>query len=163
MLDQLPRLISGYGKTFANDPPEYRRIVVVICDLDNRDKFTFLKEIEESLSRIKTKPTYYVCPAIEEGEAWLLGDKDAIFKAYPRAIATPINSYSYDSICGTWEKLADSLYTGGSKALKNQHYSEIGKQKNIWAKNITPHIQIDRNQSPSLSELISSICKEIER
>ena len=35
LLDRLPRLLRGYGKTFANYPAEYPAAVILICDLDD--------------------------------------------------------------------------------------------------------------------------------
>ncbi|UUO14177.1 hypothetical protein [Dolichospermum heterosporum] len=32
LLDQLPRLIQGYGKTFASYPPNYHAVLIIICD-----------------------------------------------------------------------------------------------------------------------------------
>ena len=52
--------------------------------------------------------------AIEEGEAWLLGDIPAIQSVYPNAKNAVLNGYENDSICGTWEKLADAV-TGDLK------------------------------------------------
>ena len=36
LLDQLPRLLRGYGNTFANYPANYPAAVILVCDLDNR-------------------------------------------------------------------------------------------------------------------------------
>ena len=60
------------------------------------------------------------CLAIEEGEAWLLGDIPAIKKAYPQARDAVLNGYGNDSICGTWELLADAVVRGGSTALDKE-------------------------------------------
>ena len=35
LLDQLPKLVQGYGKTFAGYSPNYPAILIVICDLDD--------------------------------------------------------------------------------------------------------------------------------
>ena len=36
LLDQVPRLLRGYGRTHAGYPAEYETAVVVVCDLDDR-------------------------------------------------------------------------------------------------------------------------------
>lgn len=161
LLDQIPRLAAGYGRAFANDPPEYKRVIIVVCDLDTRDKKSFLTEIRAAIDASQPSPFYYVCLAIEEGEAWLLGDRDAVLAAYPRANSAVLASYAYDSICGTWEKLADAIYPGGSRQLKKLHFSEIGKQKAMWAGQIGAQIDLNRNQSESFQYFLSKLRHEI--
>ena len=39
--------------------------------------------------------------------------------AYPNAKDAVLNSYVQDSICGTWEVLADAVHPGGSQLLKS--------------------------------------------
>ena len=46
LLDQLPRLLRGYGKTYVNDSPDFSAAVIVVCDLDNKDLKTFLEELQ---------------------------------------------------------------------------------------------------------------------
>jgi hypothetical protein len=97
------------------------------------------------------------CIAIEEFEAWYLGDLDAIRSAYPRAKSAVLNGYINDSICDTWELLADAVYTGGHKALSKKGSQEVGKQKSIWAKEISPHMDVSRNISPSFIDMYSRL------
>jgi hypothetical protein len=139
LLDQLPRLIRGYGNTFANYPQEYRAVLIIICDLDDRCLHIFRQELLELLNRCSVSPETYFCIAIEEGEAWYLGDRSAIKEAYPEARDRVLDTYVYDSICGTWELLADALVDGGSRQLSRQGWQEIGRAKSTWATDITPH------------------------
>ena len=45
-----------------------------------------------------------------------------------------LSSYVNDSICGTWEQLADSVYKGGSqRSFKSGVASVIGAEKSAWA------------------------------
>jgi hypothetical protein len=83
-------------------------------------------------------------------EAWLLGDRNAIVKAFPRAKMHVLHSYRQDSICGTWETLADALFPGGSPALKAAGYPRIGEEKCRWASLVGPHLDVEANLSPSL-------------
>lgn len=53
-------------------------------------------------------------------EAWLLGDEKAIEEAYPQAKMPLLRKYVQDSIVGTWEYLADVVYSGGVNALKRK-------------------------------------------
>ena len=152
LLDQLPRVLRGYG----SDPG--RQIVVVICDLDDKSRPEFLAELNQMLDRCTPRPRITLfCLAIEEFEAWYLGDLAAVRKAYPRANARVLESYVNDSICGTWEVLADATYPGGSKALARLGWSAEGEQKSIWARMISPHMDIDGNRSPSFRYLCERV------
>ena len=149
LLDQLPRLLRGFGKTLDNYPANYPAAVIVVCDLDRRCLKTFRQELLRVLNSCNPKPETRFCIAIEEGEAWLLGDIPAIKVAYPKAKVNILNSYQSDSICGTWELLADAIFAGGSKALGKRPWYVIGREKSAWAQKIAPEMDINKNASPS--------------
>lgn len=149
LLDQLPRLMRGYGKTFANYPADYPAAVIVVCDLDGNCLEGFHRELVELLEESKPKPETRFCFAIEEGEAWLLGDIQAVKAAYPRARKSILNSYTNDAVCGTWEWLANAVYVGGAAALIAQGWQAVGAEKSRWAEAISPHIDVSDNRSPS--------------
>lgn len=149
LLGNLGKLLAGFGNTYASYPQDYKAMVVVVCDLDDRDKTKFLQDLNNILQLCKNKPQTLFCFAIEEGEAWLLGDFAAIQKAYPYVKIANIKNYVQDSICGTWEVLADLLYQGGSAALSKIGYPAAGHEKCKWAENITPHMDVNVNGSPS--------------
>jgi hypothetical protein len=149
LLDQLPRLLRGYGKTFSQYPSEYPAAVILVCDLDDKCLRTFRQELFAVLNGCRPRPETRFCIAIEEVEAWLLGDIRAIKAAYPGAVINLLNRYENDSICGTWERLADMLYKGGSSELKNKGWQAVGKEKSSWSKNIAPLMDVDSNASPS--------------
>lgn len=149
LLDQLPRLLQGFGKRFAANPPDYRSAIVVVCDLDDRCLHAFRTELSDLLQRCNPAPETRFCIAIEESEAWFLGDFNAVKTAYPQAQNSVLRGYTNDSICGTWEKLADAVYPGGAEKLRELGWTSIGQQKSVWAKNIAPHMNIADNQSPS--------------
>lgn len=149
LLDQLPRLLRGYGKTYPQNNRSYPVNVIIVCDLDDKSLDSFHKELLSILDNCRPQPNAFFCFAIEEGEAWFLGDLPAINNAYPNAISEVLNSYNNDSICETWEKLADAIYPGGSLKLKNQPWFVIGEEKSIWAEKISPNMDINNNESPS--------------
>ncbi len=149
LLDQLPKLIQGYGKTFAGYPAGYSAVLIIICDLDRRCFRDFRRELLGCVEKCEVKLEIYFCIAIEEGEAWYLGDINAIKAAYPNAKDTVLTAYENDSICGTWEKLADAVFSGGAKQLKKLGWQSVGQEKMAWAVNISPHMDININQSPS--------------
>jgi hypothetical protein len=72
LLDQLPRLLKGYGKAWATYPPDQFALFIV-CDLDARCRCIFGEELLKVLDDCAPKPLTQFCFAIEEGEAWLLG------------------------------------------------------------------------------------------
>ena len=148
LLNNVPRLLRAYGKTFRGYG-DYPAAVILICDLDDKCRKTFRKELIEILEQCDPRPETRFCFAIEEGEAWFLGDLNAVRAAYPHAKDNVVNNYVNDSICGTWELLADAIYPGGSKALLVKGGPAIGTEKSKWSTNISPHMTIDHNASPS--------------
>ena len=148
LLNNLPRLLQGYGKTFQSRRG-YPAAVFVVCDLDDKCLKTFRQELYAVLGACNPRPETRFCIAVEEGEAWLLGDIPAIKAAYPKAKDGVLNQYVNDSICGTWECLADAVYKGGSEALSAQGWQAVGAEKSQWAEKITPHMDAANNASPS--------------
>lgn len=145
LLDRLPGILRGYGRSLQPG----RDCVLVVVDLDNRDCLTFKRELVGVLNACNPGPRTLFRIAIEEGEAWLLGDRGALRAAYPSANDTVLNAYVQDSICGTWEVLADAVHPGGSVQLKRAGYPTAGKAKCEWAGRIAPHMDVNRNQSVS--------------
>jgi hypothetical protein len=152
LLDQLPKILRGYGRTAP-----HCGIIVIICDLDDKNKKQFLSELQEILNSCNPKPTTVFCLAIEEFEAWYLGDLDAVRKAYPKVKNHILNNYTNDAICGTWELLADAVYKGGKKALIKKGWQAIGEQKSVWAKSISPYMNVNENISPSFREMYAQL------
>ena len=151
LLDQLPRLLRGYGNTFSNYPADYRAAVIVVCDLDDKCLKAFRDELLNILNGCNPAPETRFCLAIEEGEAWFLGDIPAVEGAYPKAKDEVLNGYVQDSICGTWEKLADAVCPGGAVRLAAQGWQAIGAEKSKWAEEITPHMDVATNNSHSFA------------
>jgi len=146
LLNQLLRLLAGYGKTAGIDA------VVVVLDNDNRDCKVFLEELNTTLTHCNPVPRTLFRLAIEEMEAWILGDRRALLAAYPKAKREALNRYIQDSVCGTWELLADAIYPGGSAAIRKAGWPLPGQVKYEWAERITPHMNVERNASHSFSK-----------
>lgn len=151
LLNQLPRLLRAYGNTFANYPADYPAAVIFVCDLDDKCLKAFRQELFNILNDCNPKPETRFCISIEEGEAWFLGDIPAVKSAYPKAKDTVLNAYVNDSICGTWERLADAAYDGGSTALSAKGWQAVGAEKSQWAERISPHMDVTNNASPSFA------------
>ena len=148
LLNQLPMQLRAYGKSYANDPT---KVVIVVCDLDNNCLKTFRQELFTVLNACNPRPETRFCIAIEEGEAWLLGDIPAVKAAYPKAKDNILNSYQNDSICGTWELLANAILRWRFKfRLKKQRLvCTVGKEKSAWAEKIAPYMNVNKNASLS--------------
>jgi Domain of unknown function (DUF4276) len=139
LLNQLPRLLKGYGRTPGFD------LVVVIVDSDNRDCKKFLAELRDVLANCSPAPRTLFRLAIEEIEAWYLGDKNAITNAYPSAIRQKLNSYRQDSVCGTWERLSEALAPRNARIRQPMPR----QSKSEWARRIGPLMNVEVNDSPS--------------
>ena len=144
LLDNLPRLLRGYGRSLSGSSA-----VVVVVDLDDKDCIKFKQDLLDVLNACNPRPKSLFRIAIEESEAWLLGDRVAVKSAYPNARDAVLNGYGQDSICGTWEVLADAIHSGGSSHLKALGYPPAGMAKCDWARNIAPRMDVDGNQSKS--------------
>ncbi len=143
LLDQLPRLIKGYGKSAGVDA------VVVVVDSDRRDCKAFLGELKNLALECHPAPNTLFRLAIEEMEAWFLGDRQALLAAYPRAKSDVLQRYKQDSVCGTWELLADAIHPGGSVAILKAGWPLPGQVKHEWAEKIAPRMNVEHNLSPS--------------
>ncbi|MDR1934910.1 MAG: DUF4276 family protein, partial [Candidatus Accumulibacter sp.] len=147
LLDQLPRILRGYGNTPGIDA------VVIVLDADRRNCADFLVELKTLAAGCNSVPNTLFRLAIEEMEAWYLGDRQALIAAYPRAKVAMLNQYHQDSVCGTWELLADAVHPGGSAAIKKAGWPLPGQIKCEWAEKIGPLLEPERNVSPSFGKL----------
>ncbi len=154
LLDQLPRVLQGYGRSLQD-----LSVVIVVVDLDDKDCIAFKHELLGVLNMCNPRPKVLFRIAIEESEAWLLGDRDAVKAAYPSAKDSVLDGYIQDSICGTWELLADSVHPGGAARLKQMGYPETGRAKCEWAERIAPHMEMDRNRSKSFQVFRDAVRK----
>lgn len=143
LLEQLPSLLQGYGKTPGIDA------VVVVLDSDRRNCVDLLAELNRVLDKCRPAPNALFSLAIEEVEAWYFGDRVALLTAYPTAKGRVLDGYTQDSVCGTWEMLADAVYAGGAMAIKRKGWPLSGQIKHEWAEKIGPLLDVERNASPS--------------
>lgn len=157
LLENLPKLLKGYGRTFAGYPSSYRAVVFIICDLDNKCLKEFREQLRAILASCNPLPDAKFCIAVEEVEAWFLGDVKAITDTYANAKIEILSLYVNDSICNTWETLADAVYAGGSEALSAKGWQVVGAQKSKWAEEITPNMDVAANMSPSFNYFCSKL------
>lgn len=148
LLSSLEGRLRGYSKWL----PATSRIVVLI-DEDRQDCDDLKAELE-SISQRAGLPTKSRTPhrfsvlnriAIEELEAWFLGDVEALCAAYPGVpITLAAKSKFHDPdhvVGGTWEALEGVLQKAG--------YFRSGLAKIEAARTIAHHMVPERNRSRS--------------
>lgn len=145
LLDQLPRLLSGYGKALRGQ----EAAVVIVVDQDQRPCEDLKAELLSLWEACDPRPLALFRIAIEEIESWLLGDREAIERAYPAARKRVLDGYVQDSVCGTWEVLADAVHPTGSTGLKREGWVRVGQAKGEWAGRIAPFLDVEHNGSKS--------------
>ncbi len=149
LLDQLPAKLRGY----VNLPPDY--YVIVLVDADNDDCKVLKQELlnlYQTLGENKRPTCVLFRIAVEETESWFIADKNAIRAAFPHANLKKLpKKKPPDSIVGAWEKLAEAL--GKNPTDCN------GKDKFDWATAISPYLDLEQPQSPSLKAFVDGIAR----
>lgn len=138
--------------------------IFVVLDNDTRRTEEFRVQLNETAVRENISMDYVFCIAVEEMEAWLLGDINAMRSAYPDVsdrIISKNSGYMLDSICGTWECLADILTKGGISKFKKKNPTpfDVGRNKAEWADKIGNKMEIRNNVSPSFRRLLEELDK----
>ena len=159
LLNDLATYLRGFNKSLQHIPA----VIIVVLDNDTRNTEEFLAELNRVAQQNMITVDHVFCIAVEEIEAWLLGDEAAILAAYPLAKVQQLHTYVQDSICGTWEVLADVVYPGGVSKLKKEcpTYIEVGKCKREWAQKIGNHMDIEHNNSPSFNYFMTEITRRL--
>lgn len=155
LLNDLATYLRGFNSSLRGIPAA----VVVVVDNDDRDTEIFYQELQQLAGENDISVDHIFSIAVEEVEAWILGDREAIQQAYPHVRMQVLKNYVQDSICGTWEVLADAVYPGGLKRFKKEcpTYMEVGLQKAEWAKEIGRYMIPKRNQSPSFQQFFQAL------
>ena len=149
LLAKLPERLRGYRQWL---PEDWR--IVVLLDVDNEDCRVLKEKLEKMAfnAGLTTKTAaggarFQVLNriAIEELEAWFIGDEEALRAAYPRVEKNLAQKEKYrdpDAIAGgTWETLERLLQKGG--------YFRGGLGKVTAAREISQHMVPERNRSRS--------------
>ena len=137
--------LRAYAKTLLRR----NSVVVIVVDVDSRNIGQFRNRLEEVFQTNAPNLEGGIRLAVEEIEAWILGDFAAVRRAYPLVKEYILTSYEQESICGTWEVLADAVFHGGSEHLTEIGYPTIGREKCRWAENIGQYMNVDGNRSTS--------------
>jgi hypothetical protein len=147
LLDQLPAKLRAYGRALNSATDR----ILVVLDLDNDSCVDLKRRLLALLDTCDPQPVVLFRIAIEETEAFYLGDPEAIRRAFPTAKLTKIRAYTQDSICGTAEVFQEVI--GASREDKVE-----------WAERMATHLGtswrgVSANQSPSFRQLCQGILK----
>ena len=155
--------LATYMRGFQRSLQGIEASLIIVLDNDDNDPEEFRNLLNSVADMNLIEMDHVFCLAIEEVEAWLLGDESAIQKSYPNYKKNVLRDYVQDSICGTWEVLADVVYKGGIREIKKKKmsYMEIGKLKSEWTEKIGSHMTFEDNKSPSFRFFYDAICKRI--
>ncbi len=154
LLAQLPAWLRGYGRAMEKGED---MAVIVVLDSDDHDPDEMRRELGALLSACQPTPRVRFCLATEEIEAWLLGDRDAVLAAYPRADVFLLQSYTPDSVCGTWEVLGRAVDPQRMASLPPRAFHIAGRYKAEWAERIAPHVRLRRSRSPSFRSFADKV------
>lgn len=157
LLIDLPMYLKGMSASLENIPG--KKAIFVILDSDDEDCAKLKKDLIQMYQGLEISLQVFFCIAVEEMEAWLLGDNEAVLKAYPMAKKQLLQKYVQDSVIGTWEYLADIVYKGGLQSLKRNasSYYEIGMFKCECAESIGALLDIRKNASQSFNYFIKKL------
>lgn len=157
LLKDLPMYLKGLDSSLKN--MSGKKAVFVILDSDDEDCADIKRSLLEMYQGLEISLPVFFCIAIEEIEAWLLGDSEALARAFPNARRQLLQRYAPDSIIGTWEYLAEVVYKGGLEKLKRNapSYHEIGCFKCECARRIGALLDIRKNASPSFNYFIGKL------
>lgn len=155
LLDLLPAKIRAYDKSYKDE----EIIFIVVLDLDDQNLSELYKSIEYVFRNESPNKYFVIGICIEEMEAWLLGDKEALLSAYPNANQNVLNQYQQDGIGHTWEILAEVILDQKADNLIEAGYPAVGIYKYHWAEKIAPYMQIHHNKSPSFQDFVKRMCQ----
>jgi hypothetical protein len=143
LLDQLPAKLRAYGKELRSETDR----ILVLVDLDRDDCLDLKNRIVALLDYCNPPPVALFRIAIEEFEAFYLGDKSAIRTAFQKSKLSKMDLYIQDSICGTWELFRDVI-------------GETAEDKVEWAKLMGPYLTTHwKGSSANRSNSFQQFCK----
>lgn len=156
LLKKLPARLKG----MAWIPADHR--IVVLLDEDRQDCLALKAQLEKAardaglLTKSAAKGKVFKVLnriAVEELEAWFLGDLAAIQKAYPRFKPNHVaaaNRMDPDAVKGGTSEALE-------RALQQAGYYSTGLPKIEVARNIAGHIDVARNTSASFKQFVQGI------
>ncbi len=163
LIKNLPAKLRGYRKWLSKN-----MTILVVVDRDNDDCFALKNKIDQmaqeaglvSKSNVESGNDFDVMIrlAIEELEAWFIGDYQAVLAAYPRVNQNFHKKAKFrdpDRISGgTWEAL--------EALLKSAEYFKQGYRKIEAANNISTYMAPLKNRSKSFQVFWNGIAELTE-
>lgn len=147
ILDQLPAKLRAYGHALN---PETDRVVVLV-DLDDDDCSDLKRRLVALLEHCDPRPVVLFRIAIEETEAFFLGDPAAIRAAFPQAKIQRMKDYVPDSICGAWELF--------QRVVDARSEDKVG-----WAERMAPYLGTEwRGKEANRSTSFQQLCQGLLR
>jgi hypothetical protein len=150
LLAKLPNRLAGYSNWIRDTDTR----IVVLVDRDDDDCIELKKRLEAmardagfvtpSTAGDESTPCLLLRIAVEELEAWFLGDVPAICTAYPRvprSLGDRAGFRDPDAVAGTWEAL--------ERVLKRQGYQVTGLRKVETAHAVASVMDPEHNRSAS--------------
>jgi hypothetical protein len=140
LLDQLPATLRGLAGAPRVDG------VLVLLDADDDDAHALKANIVAVAEQCAPHVRVRVSVAVEETEAFYLGDLRALARAYPDADLKAARAYVPDSICGTWELFGEII-------------GDDGGNKVAWAEAMGPRVTTlaGQSRSPSFRRMIQEM------
>jgi hypothetical protein len=151
LLAKLPSRLQGYARGWLRD--DYRIVVLVDADQDDCKQLKSRLEAAASAAGLRTRSAagpvgqFVVLNriAVEELEAWFIGDVEALVSAYPgvpRSLGQRRGLRDPDAVRGgTWEAL--------ERVLQDAGHFRSGLRKVEAAGRIAAHMEPSRNRSRS--------------
>lgn len=156
LLHLLPAKMRVYNRVYK---AEDRNVIIVALDTDYRDPNTLFRDLANIRRKYAESLTVVIGIAVEELEAWLLGDREALLQAYPNINQNVLNRYEQDSVVGTWEVLARAILGSRASHLIKAGYPAVGTYKFKLAESVSPHLDAKRNISPSFQSFRNYLLK----
>lgn len=134
LLDQLPAKLRAFDRSLDADTDR----VVVLLDADADDPEALRESLLRAVEELACGIAVDVYVAVEETEAFYLGDQAAVLRAFPQANQKLLRDYVPDSIVGTWELFGRIIGDGG-------------ENKVAWGEAMGPLVTVSasKNRSPS--------------
>ncbi|MFN0036429.1 MAG: DUF4276 family protein [Saprospiraceae bacterium] len=155
LLRRLPNILSGYKSWIGAESK-----VIVLVDRDNDDCKKLKNDLndiaEKAGLRIKSRDADFQVInriAVEELEAWFIGDPNAVREAYPKVSKNFERTQKFrnpDAVAGGTGEAFEKL-------LQRAGYYPTGMPKIEVARNISIHMNPEKNNSQSFKTFVDSV------
>lgn len=142
LLDQLPAKLRGFSEAADRSA----LAIVILVDSDEEDPSALAERIKSIAAIVAPGLLVAVCVAVEETEAFYLGDLHGLSLAFPDADIKAARNYEPDSICGTWELFG--------RIIDDDSGNKVG-----WAERMGPRLTTipARSRSPSFRKFVRQL------